>query len=117
MLDKFSLRRSFLLALVVTSVALTVVLVSPFWTALLLAAVMAASLQGPMTWLAARLGGRREWSAGLLVVALLVALLIPVSARLTVIAGQAVAWWWPYTDHQDLHWRCTQLLNPWRPTA
>jgi predicted PurR-regulated permease PerM len=92
MIDKSSLRRYFLLALVVTSVALTVVLISPFWTALLLAAVMAASMRGPMTWLVARLRGRREWAAGLLVVVLIVALVIPVAALLTAIAGQAVEW-------------------------
>ncbi len=89
MIDKAALRRYFLLALVVTSVALTVVLVSPFWTSLLLAAVMAASLRGPMTWLVARLRGRREWAAGLLVLTLIVALVIPVAALLTVIAAQA----------------------------
>jgi predicted PurR-regulated permease PerM len=90
MLNKASLRRYFLLALVVTSVALTVVLVSPFWTALLMAAVLATALRIPMTWLVARLRGRREWAAGLLVVGLIVALVIPVAALLTVIAGQAV---------------------------
>jgi predicted PurR-regulated permease PerM len=90
MVNKASLRRYFLLALVVTSVALTVVLIWPFWTSLLLAAVISASLRGPMTWLVARLRGRREWASGLLVVALIVALVIPVAALLTVIAGQAV---------------------------
>ena len=90
MINKASLQRYFLLALVVTSVALTVVLISPFWTALLLAAVMAASLRGPMAWLVARLKGRRQWAAGLLVMTLIVTLVIPVAALLTVIAGQAV---------------------------
>jgi predicted PurR-regulated permease PerM len=90
MLNKASLRRYFLLALVVTSVALTVVLISPFWTSLLVAAVLAASMRAPMAWLVARFRGRREWAAGLLVVTLIVALVIPVAALLTVIAGQAV---------------------------
>lgn len=90
MINKTSLQRNFLLALVVTSVALTVVLVSPFWTALLVAAVLAASLRGPMSWLATRLRGRRELAAGLLVVTLIVALVIPVAALLTVIAAQSV---------------------------
>ncbi len=92
MIDKASLRRYFLLALVVTSVALTVVLISPFWTSLLVAAVLAASMRLPMTWLVARLRGRREWAAGLLVVLLIVALVIPVASLLTVIAGQAIEW-------------------------
>jgi predicted PurR-regulated permease PerM len=90
MINKASLQRYVLLGLVVMSVALTVVLVSPFWTSLMLAAVLAASLRGPMTWLVARLGGRREFAAGLLVVTLIVALVLPVAALLTVIAGQAV---------------------------
>ncbi len=90
MINKTSLQRYVLLGLVVFSVALTVVLVSPFWTALLVAAVLAAAMRGPMTWLAARLRGRREWAAGLLVLMLIVALVIPVAALFTVIAGQAV---------------------------
>lgn len=90
MLNKASLQRYVLLGLVVFSVALTVVLVSPFWTALLLAAVLAASMRAPMAWLVARLGGRREWAAGLLVVTLIVTLVLPVAALLTVIAAQAV---------------------------
>jgi predicted PurR-regulated permease PerM len=90
MINKTSLQRYVLLGLVVFSVALTVVLVSPFWTALLLAAVLAASMRTPMAWLVARLGGRREWAAGLLVVTLIVTLVLPVAALLTVIAAQAV---------------------------
>lgn len=90
MINKTSLQRYVLLGLVVFSVGLTVVLVSPFWTSLLVAAVLAASLRGPMTWLVARLGGRREWAAGLLVVGLVVVLVIPVAALLTVIAAQSV---------------------------
>jgi predicted PurR-regulated permease PerM len=90
MLTKYSLQRYVLLGLVVTSVALTAVLISPFWTSLMLAAVLAASLRIPMTWLVGRLGGRREWAAGLVVVTLIVALVLPVAALLTVIAGQAV---------------------------
>ena len=49
MLNKASLRRYFLLALVVTSVALTVVLISPFWTALLMAAVLGSIYSGIAT--------------------------------------------------------------------
>jgi predicted PurR-regulated permease PerM len=90
MINKASLQRYFLLALVVTSVGLTVVLIWPFWTSLLLAAVISASLRAPMVWLVARFGGRREWASGLLVVTLIVALVLPVAALLTVIAGQAV---------------------------
>jgi predicted PurR-regulated permease PerM len=84
------LQRHFLLALVIAAVALTAVLIFPFWTALLVAAVLAASSKAPMTWLTARLRGRRQPAAGLLVAALLVGLALPVAFLVTVIAGQAV---------------------------
>jgi len=84
------LQRHFLLALVIASVALTAVLIFPFWASLLVAAVLAASSRAPMLWLAARLRQRRELAAGLLVAFLLVALALPVAFLVTVIAGQAV---------------------------
>jgi predicted PurR-regulated permease PerM len=84
------LQRHFLLAMVIAAVALTVVLVSPFWSSLLVAAVLAAAANRPMAWLSARLRGKRELAAGLLVVGLLAALALPVAALVTVIAGQAV---------------------------
>lgn len=84
------LQRHFLLALVLAAVALTVALVSPFWRALLVAAVLAAASRQPMTWLAARLRNRRTLAAGLLVALLVLALALPVAALVTVIARQAV---------------------------
>ena len=84
------IQRHFLLALVITSVALTALLILPFWTSLLVAAVLAAASRGPMTWLTRRVRDRREVAAGLLVVFLLVALALPVAFLVTVIAGQAV---------------------------
>jgi len=84
------LQRHFLLALVIAAVALTVVLVSPFWSSLLVAAVLAAAARGPMTWLSARLRGRRPLAAGLLLVALVVTMALPVAFLVTVIAGQAI---------------------------
>lgn len=89
-MTRSDLQRHFLLALVITSVALTVVLVSPFWSSLLVAAVLAAVSARPMAWLTGKLRGRREAAAGLLVLALLTALALPVAAVVTVIAGQAV---------------------------
>jgi len=84
------LQRHFLLALVIAAVALTAVLIFPFWSSLLVAAVLAAASRAAMTWLTARVRGRRELAAGLLVVLLLTALALPVAALVTVIAGQAV---------------------------
>jgi predicted PurR-regulated permease PerM len=84
------LQRHFLLSLVIAAVALTAVLIFPFWAALLLAAALAAASNPAMTWLTARLRGRRELAAGLLVLVLLAALALPVAFLVTVIAGQAV---------------------------
>ncbi len=84
------LQRHFLLALVIAAVALTAVLIFPFWTALLLAAVLSAASRLPMTWVTARVGGRRQLAAGIMLLLLAVALAVPVAFLVTVIAGQAV---------------------------
>lgn len=84
------LQRHFLLSLVIASVALTTVLIFPFWTALLLAAVLAAASHRPVDWLTGRLRGRRELAAGILVLVLITAMALPVAFLVTVIAGQAV---------------------------
>jgi predicted PurR-regulated permease PerM len=89
-MTRSDLQRHFLLALVIASVVLTAVLVSPFWGSLLLAAVLAAAAARPMTWLTARLRGRRQLAAAILVLLLVAALALPVAALVTVIAGQAV---------------------------
>jgi predicted PurR-regulated permease PerM len=83
------IQRHFLLALVITAVLLTAVLISPFWSTLLLAAVLAAASARPMVWLTGRLRGRREVAAGVLLVTLVVALVLPVAALVSVVAGQA----------------------------
>jgi predicted PurR-regulated permease PerM len=84
------LQRHFLLALVIAAVALTAVLIFPFWASLLVASVLAAASRGSMLWLTGRVRGRRELAAGLLVILLLVALALPIAFLITVIAGQAV---------------------------
>lgn len=89
------LQRHFLLALVIAAVVLTALLILPFWTSLLVAAVLAAASWLPMGWLTRRLRGRREAAAGVLVILLLAALALPVAFLVTVIAGQAV---------EGLHW-------------
>ncbi len=84
------IQRHFLTALVITAVALTVILISPFWTSLLVAAVLAAASARPMRWATAKVGGRRRLAAGLLLVALVIALVVPVGALVSVMAGQAM---------------------------
>jgi len=89
-MTRADIQRHFLLALVIAAVVLTAVLISPFWSTLLLAAVLAAASARPMVWLTARLRGRREAAAGILVVVLIAALILPVAALVSVVAGQAV---------------------------
>jgi predicted PurR-regulated permease PerM len=85
-----TLQRRFLLAVVIFAVAMTVILVSPFWTALLVAAALAAAARAPMALLTGRLRLRRELAAGLLVILLIAAIILPMTALLTVIASQTL---------------------------
>jgi predicted PurR-regulated permease PerM len=71
--------RGLLLLLVALAVALTAAVVRPFWEALFLAAVFAAALRGPTEWLSARLGGRRAAAAGLVTLALVLVVVLPLA--------------------------------------
>lgn len=80
--------RRLLVSLLLAAVALTAVLVKPFWTALFLAAVIAATLHGVEEWLARRLGGRRYLAAGLLTVGVLLVVVVPLASLATIAVGQ-----------------------------
>ncbi len=69
--------RRLLLALLLLALALTAVIVKPFWMAILMAAVLAAGLRGPMEWLARRMGGRRSGAAALLTLGVLLLAILP----------------------------------------
>src|SRR5512138_789430 len=69
--------RRLLLVLVLLALALAGVIVKPFWVAFFMAAVLAAGLRGPMEWLARRTGGRRNASAALLTVGVLLLAVLP----------------------------------------
>jgi predicted PurR-regulated permease PerM len=77
--------------LALLALALLVVILLPFWTPLFVAAVLAGALAPTTTRLAAALGGRRKLAAGLLTVAVLVAVVAPLSALGAVLIPQIQA--------------------------
>jgi predicted PurR-regulated permease PerM len=77
-----------LIALVLVAVALTILIVKPFWQALFLAAVLAAALRPVMEWLSRKLRGRRGAAAAVLTVAVLVVVLVPVAGLGAILVGQ-----------------------------
>jgi predicted PurR-regulated permease PerM len=77
--------RPVLVALVLAAIALTALILEPFWIALFLAAVAAAALRPVMEPLARRLGGRRSLAAALLTVGVIVALVLPLATLGTVL--------------------------------
>jgi predicted PurR-regulated permease PerM len=83
--------RRFLVALVLLAVALTVLLVSPFWQPFALSAVLAAALRRPMDWLTARLHGRGHLAASLLVVAVLLAVVLPIAGAGAFVVREVLA--------------------------
>jgi predicted PurR-regulated permease PerM len=82
--------RRLLIALLLAAVALTIVVISPFWVAIFFAAVLAASLQPAMSWLSGLLRGRRNLAAGLLTVAVLLAVVLPVAGLGALIVREAL---------------------------
>ena len=77
-----------LLFLVLVAVALTAVIVKPFWQAFFLAAALAATLRRPMEWLSRKLRGRRSLAAGAIALAVLLAVVIPVAGLGAILFGQ-----------------------------
>lgn len=82
--------RRLLVSMLVVALALTAALVWPFWVAFFLAAVLSATLRGPMEWLARKLRGRREIAAAILTIAVLLAVVLPLAAIGTLIVGEVL---------------------------
>ncbi len=80
--------RVLLVVLLVAAVALTGVIISPFWQAIFLAAVLAAALRPPMEWLALRLRGRRTLAAAIVTLALLFVVLLPLAGLGAIVVQQ-----------------------------
>ena len=87
--------RRLLVFLVLAALALTALLIKPFWVALFTAAVIAAALRPAQDWLSARLGGRRALAAAVLTVGVLLLVILPIAAMGTILVNeilQGVAW-------------------------
>ena len=69
--------RRLLVALLLLAIALTLLVLSPFWGAIFVAAVVAAALHRPMEWLARHLGARRALAATLLTLGVLLLAVLP----------------------------------------
>ena len=82
--------RRLLVFLLVAAVALTGLVVSPFWEALFLAAVLAATLRRPMEWTATKIGGRRQVAAGIVTLGVLLAVVVPLAALATVLVTHVI---------------------------
>lgn len=80
--------RRLLVSLLLIALALTAVIVRPFWTALFLAAVIAATLHGVQEWLARHLRGRRSVAAALLTLGVLLVVVVPLASLVTIVVGQ-----------------------------
>ncbi len=80
--------RRLLLFLVLAALALTLVIVRPFWQAFFLAAVLAAALRPVMEWLARGLRGRRSLAAAIVTVGLLVVVLLPLGGLGAILVAQ-----------------------------
>jgi predicted PurR-regulated permease PerM len=82
-------RRVFL-GLILLSIALVLLVISPFFEAFFLAAVLAGAFGGLQTWLTRRLRGKGGLAAGLLCLGTILALLVPLAALATFIVSQII---------------------------
>jgi predicted PurR-regulated permease PerM len=82
--------RRLLIALLLLAVGLTAMVIRPFWVAILFAAVLTATLRRPMEWLARTLRGRRALAAGILTVAVLLAVVLPIAGLGALLVREAL---------------------------
>lgn len=82
--------RRALVFLVFTALALTAVIVKPFWMAFFLAAVVAGALHPPMEWLSARFRGRRSLAAALLTLGVLILVVLPLATLGAMLVNEAL---------------------------
>src|SRR5437899_2973245 len=82
--------RSAFLFLVALSIGLLAILISPFASALFLAAVLAGAFHPLQRRLADRLGEHRHLAAGLVTLAVLLALVLPLATIATLVVREAI---------------------------
>ena len=106
--------RRLLIGLVLAAVALTIVIVQPFWQALFLAAVLAAALRPIMEWLVRALRGRRTLAAAIVTIALLLVVVIPLAGLAAILVGQIAdgIQWLRETIQSEGVWGLVERLPP-----
>ncbi|WNG39173.1 AI-2E family transporter [Archangium violaceum] len=82
--------RRVLVGLILVSIALLLLVASPFFNAFFLAAVLAGAFQGLQRWLTQRFRGKSGLSAGLICVGTVLALLAPLAALTAFIVSQVI---------------------------
>jgi predicted PurR-regulated permease PerM len=83
--------RRLLVALLLAALALAAVVLSPFWKAFFLAAVLASTFGPWMEWTSRRLSGRRQIAAALLVVLVVLAVLLPLAGLGAILVREVLA--------------------------
>ncbi len=82
-------RRVFI-GLIAVSIALVLLVISPFFEAFFLAAVLAGAFQGIQRWLSRHLRGKSGVAAGLITLGTVLALLVPLAALTTFVVAQVI---------------------------
>ncbi|WP_224249614.1 AI-2E family transporter [Hyalangium gracile] len=82
-------RRVFI-GLILLSIVLVLLVISPFFEAFFLAAVLAGAFFGMQTWLTKRLWGRSGLAAGIISLGIVLALLVPLAALTAFIVSQVI---------------------------
>lgn len=82
-------RRVFV-GLILLSIVLVALIISPFFEALFLAAVLAGAFQGLQKWLTRRLKGKSGLASGIICLGIVLALLIPLAALSAFIVSQVI---------------------------
>jgi len=83
-------RRSFLLVLVLGISVVFLLMIRGFLTAILLAGIFSAMAQPLYRWIRRRTGGREGVASALTVLVVIVLIVGPITAFLTVVVGQAI---------------------------
>jgi predicted PurR-regulated permease PerM len=83
--------RRLLVFLVVAAAALTVLIITPFWVALFLAAVLAATFRRPMEALARLFRGRRSLAAAAITLGVLLVIILPIAGFGAVVVDHVLA--------------------------
>lgn len=110
----------FVVLLLAVAVVLTAIVIRPFWAAFFIAAVLAATFHSWMEWLSRRFRGHRQLAAGLITLAVLLALVLPVAGLGTVLVNQAIdaiGWLRRALDYEGIWGLIRRLPGPFEELA